>query len=115
MSSLTNGVDTIEPDLILGFESSNDSGTVVHRKLDGSVDVSISDDTPREGELRFFFIDESDAEAARQLLAVAAVWTLTAEIDTASMTFVRAGRLSASQQESRLRWILNVGYQEIPA
>ena len=114
MSSLSNGVDTITPDLILGFESSNDSGTVVHRKLDGTVDVSIAADSPRDGDLRLFFAAEADAKAARELLIQPTVWTLTAEIDTADgMTFVRQGTMSAVQQDARLRWVLTVGYQEI--
>lgn len=111
--TITDGATTIEPWDRIGFRSSSESTTVLHQMIDGTLDASLGVDLPRAGELELLFLTEAAAEAARQALAVPAVWTATDTYATVSFTFVRQGRLDVEQQENRLRWKVTVGYQEL--
>lgn len=117
MTTLNNGTDTITPTLVTGFQATNSSRTIIHPIILGGIDVSILDDDPRAGSLELFFDTEADAEAARVLLAVAAVWTLTdPDVAAVGMTFVREGSMRIQlNPETRTRWTLDVGFQEVSA
>lgn len=112
-ATLSNGSDTFAATIRVGYASSNDSQTVLHRNLDGSISVSLRADLPRSGDLPLLFDDVADAHACRAALTLPAVWTLEDDLTEVEMTFVRSGRLSAVQQEDRSLWLLEVGYQEV--
>lgn len=113
-ATLNNGTATIAPWDRIGFDASNASGTVVHRRLDGVVDVSIAPDSPRAGSLVLAFLDADTAEAARKLLIHPAVWTVTDPVGAVNgLRFVRVDTLAEAQQDDRRKWILTVGFQEV--
>jgi hypothetical protein len=115
-ATLSNGTDTIAPWDRLGFEARNAGGAIVHRRLDGVVDVSLAPDSPRAGSLVLGFLDADTAEAARQLLIQPAVWTVSDPVGAVDgMRFVRVDELEQAQQDDRRKWILTVGFQEVPA
>ena len=114
--SLTNGVDTITPWDRIGFESHNQPRTIVHDLLNGDIAVSIIPPRPRSGPLLLLFAEADDAETARQALLAPAVWTVTDPVPAINgLRFVVSDDISPAQQDDRSTWLLNLGYQEVPA
>jgi hypothetical protein len=113
--TLSNGVDDFTPELRLGFQSDNESQNVEHKHLDGVLGYSLRPDEPRSGTLNLFFTDAASAAACRVALTQPNVWTwVDGGVDETNMTFVRKGALSTIQQDARLRWVLELGYREVP-
>jgi hypothetical protein len=117
MPSITNGVVTIEPELVLGYETTQEAGNVVHEIIGrGDPDVTLRPARSRSGTLALFFLTEADAETARNSLATGDVWDLAAELTTIAMSFVVSGDIMVRlDPETRLRWLVNVGYREVTA
>lgn len=113
--SNTAGTTILVADLRLGYDGvSTESRNIVHTTLSGTA-VTLRDDTPRRGRLSLFFALESDAWAAFDALAVADVWELVDDVTAVDMRFVRDASMSPIQQDNRARWVLEVGFQEVPA
>jgi len=116
MSTISNGVDTITPDLVTEYSTSQDARNVYHDILGrADDDVSLSADSLRSGSLALLFEDRAAAWAARALLAAPDVWTLTdPDVPEVGMTFTRDGALQVElDPETRALWLLSVGYQEV--
>lgn len=115
-ATITNGTDTITPDLVLGYEAASESGNVILTDLNGDLVVTLRHDTPRRDRLRLFFETKADAWEARNLLAsFVGSWGLAEddhpEID---MTFVRDGSMRIVLDDAtRAFWVVETGYQEV--
>lgn len=114
-TTLTRGDHVVTPDLVLNYESSAESSNKFHLIIGGTLDVSLGNDLPRSGRLELFFLTFDDAEQARQLHSAPGVWTL-ADTDWPGlgMSYVRRGAMEhILEDETRNRWLLTIGYQEV--
>ena len=117
MATITDGVSTITPDLILGWRSTRTSRTVLHTVIGKpDPDVTLRPSGLRAGVLRLFFLTSDDAHAAEALHTTAAVLHLDADPEQPdlSMAYVTAGPVdyAAATDEGR-HWTLDVTYQEV--
>lgn len=113
--TFTRGADSFSPWDRIGFESRQDAATVSHKHLDGSVGYDLAPDLPQEGTLKLLFLSAAEVEAARLLLIHPGPWVVADDTDGVSMTIVRKGPLGKVQQDARLRWMLELGWAEVPA
>lgn len=113
MATISNGVDTITPDLVLGWAPGRPVRSVAHPVIGGVPDVTMRNADLRTGTLELFFADQAAATSAQNLLAVAGVWTLSAP----PLKFVVAGSGDIALQavgQDLDRWQVNAPYQEQP-
>lgn len=102
------------PDLILGYSTSRESGTIVHEIIGGGIAVTLSGAAPRSGILQLLYLSESDAFAALEMHSVPATFELS-DVDRSpvSMTYVAAGPISLTLSEDRERFEVSISYQEV--
>lgn len=116
-ATITQGVTTISPTLVLSYESTRTSTNRVRPLLGGGIAVSLGEAGPRTGTLELFFLTEAAAEQAEQLHMLAGVFALAdPDRPTIAMSYVvaDAGAISRTlDPETRERWIVTVDYQEI--
>lgn len=106
---------TTSPVLVLGYETARESRNIVHDTLDGGIAVSMIPPRPRSGVLRLFYLDEATAAAALELHGRDAYFTLDSdERPSISMAYIIRDALELRlDEDTRERWTLDVGYQEI--
>ena len=115
-TTVTSGATTITPELVTGWESTNDTFNIVHDILSRSTpDITLRGSTTRSGTLTMLFLTEASCETARALHLGANVLTLAStEITAANFDYVVAGAVAASlEDETRRYWTLSVDYKEI--
>lgn len=113
---IINNETTIEPLMLLEYEAEVVSNNVIHTIIGkGEPDVSLADDTTRQGTLHLFFETKEDAWAAFAALRDTSVWTLSdTDHDEIGMDFTRRDNMKIRlDSTSRRRWILEMDYQEI--
>lgn len=117
MATLSNGTDTISPELVTGYQSTREPRTIVHNILGtSSVDVTVRPAGPRSGTLELLILSEADAAAAETALSGATVWTLTdADRSTIGMSFVVSGGAITRtlEDETRQLWLVSVPFVEV--
>ncbi len=108
--------DSTSPDLLLPWEKSHASANIFH-DVQGSPTawVSIQGARSGEGELRAFYISETDANAALTLLKSADVFTLDyPERTSIEMTFAVDGTVTMQlDEETSDHWLVTFGYREV--
>lgn len=106
----------ITPDLVLPFEATDETGTVVH-PIAGSPypDVTLAEAAAATGTLRLFFLTHDDAEAARQYHRAPAAFTLSSsDMPWLPQYYVVNGPIRRAQQERQTRrWIVEIPFQEV--
>jgi hypothetical protein len=116
--TLTRGATTLTPFDVLGWDSTREARTVLHQPIDNPVpEVTAREAAPRSGTLRLFFAEQVDAVAAEDAHALPGPWLLTdPDGGYRPMRYVVVGpvRLSSTSDDGS-RWIVEVGYQEVPA
>ena len=115
-TTITDGTTTITPELVLGYEVSQESRNVVHTILGRSTpDITLRFTNLRTGTLQLLFTSATDAEEARQLHINPIVFTLeSTEIPEADMSYVVAGSISTVlEDETRKLWTISVDFQEV--
>lgn len=116
--TLTRGATTLTPFDVLGWDSTRESRTVLHQPIDNPVpEVTGRPAAPRSGTLRLFFVSLDDAQAAEDAHAQPGPWLL---VDPdgwfRTMRYVVTGPVRlASTSDDGDRWLVEVGYQEVPA
>jgi hypothetical protein len=117
MTTLSNGINTLTPLLVDGYESSSEAGNIVHRILGApGVDVILRPATLPAGTMTLNFgTDEAAAAAAEDALRTATVWTLaTGDRTTVDMTFVVTDTVERLLDDStRDVWTVSFGWQEV--
>ena len=111
----------IAPSAILGYGSTRETGTVVHRIINRpGPDVTLRVAGLRTGSLRLAFVGpsaESDSAAAETVLATAAVFALqSADRASVQMSFVLpvGGRLDRTLEETtRAAWVVSFDWVEV--
>lgn len=111
----TAGTVILLADLRLGYEGIGvDARTIVHDTFAEEPAVTLRPDTLRRGTLTLFFILATDAWAAFTALRAPEVWDLVDDLAPVQMRFVRSGAMRPVQQDNRARWVLEVGFAEVP-
>ncbi|UOE43747.1 hypothetical protein [Agromyces larvae] len=117
MAILTNGTDTITPDLIDGYESTSEARNVVHPILGSEdVDVVLRPATLPTGTMVLVMGNEASAAAAEDALRGAHVWSLVTDRGTVDMSFIVAERITRTlDRDTRDVWLVSFGWQEVDA
>jgi hypothetical protein len=111
-----NGAGSTAPLTVSDYSSSMESRTSYHDTLDGGLGQSWVRPRPRSGTLTLTYDNETDANTARLLHALApALQWLTSDLTTASMTYGVDGSIDLSQDAEAGVWTLSVGFQELAA
>jgi hypothetical protein len=108
-TTISNADDTLTPLLVEGWQSSRETGTVLHVVLgSNSPAVTVRPARLRTGTLRTLWDDFTVACIVEQALAAGAVWTL-ADDDRPEigMTFVVSGavELELDDETRRIAWV----------
>ncbi len=118
-SQITGGASPVYPNMILGYESTRDGGSLVHPILGTSnPDVSLRPAKLRGGTLKLAFLAESaesDSKSAEDQLSSATVFTLLDDDrTTVGMQFIVSGPIRRLlDPESRRAWTVEVEYTEV--
>lgn len=119
MNTITDGIVTVTPTLIDGYESTRRSGSLFH-EVPGLEwpDVVLRPSGPRTGRLRLVFADasaESDSLTAELLHAAGGVLTLiSTERTSVDMDYVVSGDIiRALDPVTRDAWVLTVDFTEV--
>lgn len=118
MATISDGTTTITPDLVLGpYSASQASRNVFHDILGRpDPDVSLAPASLRRGTLQALFVDEGTADAARDMLAAASIYTyVEPDSPTMGMRFALDGDLSVSllTDDDSYVWTLSIPYREV--
>jgi hypothetical protein len=120
MSTITDGTTTITPELVLSVAATQQGGTVFHdiigdvQSPDPVIVATVRPARPRAGTLELFFLDAESAEACRALHESPSLFTFDdTDQPTRSMTYGVTSISPALDDQTRMRWIVTVGYQEV--
>lgn len=118
-STITQGVTTIAPDLVLSYETTRASANRTHELLGGGTAVTLRPPGLRTGTLKLFFLTDAASAAAEALHLVPGVFTFsTPTRPTTDLRYVVAdgGRITRTLDDAtQLRWVLSVDFQEVSA
>ncbi|MCE4024662.1 hypothetical protein LXM50_01605 [Microbacterium sp. Au-Mic1] len=116
-TTITAGATTITPILIDGFEASRSGGSIVHPILGRTnPDITLRPAGMKTGTLSLLFAVEADANMAWNALSDPAVFVLSSDERTVSMSFVVPESQALSLKldpETRDHWTLSVPFQEV--
>ena len=115
-TTITSGATTITPELVTGWESTNDTYNIVHDILSKNTpEVTLRGSQTRSGTLTMLFLTEASCETARALHTGSNVLTLAStQITAANFQYVVAGNVSTVlDDDTRRYWTLSVDYREI--
>lgn len=110
------GTGTTTPVLLMPWTTRQPSGNIFHAVQDASAPwVSLQAARTREGEHRAFYDTETDASAARDLLATADTFTLDyPERPSIEMVFAVDGEVQMQLDETTAaHWVVQFGYREV--
>ena len=115
--TLTNGTDTIVPVQVLGYDAEAEHGNIVHRPLGtDDVDVVLRPAGPRSGTFELVMPDEATAAAAELALRGAHGWAYARDdMPTTDMQLIVRGRVRRWQDRATARWLVSLGWHEVPA
>jgi hypothetical protein len=117
-TTITDGVTSTQPLLVLTASHERAGGTIVHDVLDRPEDPDVTLRAPgtRQGTLELFYDDQADALAADALHAAAVVLALADTADPSKdMNYVvpRGATLGLRREIPHARWIVTVPYREV--
>lgn len=114
--TITDGIVTTTPNLILGYGFQSESINSVH-VIPGRPDPSITlfGTTLRVGRMELLYPSTTTAEAARELLAQPSTFTFAdTEQTDLGMEFVVDGQVRCDMDdESRLYWVVSFDFREV--
>lgn len=114
----TLSAETTEPELIHPWSTRQRTPTVVQDVVGSSTPwVSLGEAYTREGVLEFFYSDEADADAARQLLGTIDSFTIDyPERPSLEFSFVVTGDLEMRlDPDTTDHWVVAFAYRELGA
>lgn len=117
-NTIFDGFTTITPNLITGWESTQESRTVVHQVIGkSSPDITLKPAGLRNGTLELVFFSSASAVSARAFLSQARKFILaTDESWLTEMHFVVSGSLSWTlDEQTQKAWIVSFEFQEVEA
>jgi hypothetical protein len=109
------GYTTITPLQVLGYESSQQTGNILHDIIGRSdVDVTFAAAGLRTGTLTFLFGSLATVLACRDLHASIGIVVLAdSDLPLVGMKYVTSGSIVVSQDADRIYWTLAVDFQEV--
>lgn len=115
MSTITKGTTVLTPTLVLGYETSRESLNQIHELVSGRTTATLAPALPRRGTLRLFFATKVDAWACFTLHATPGQFAFAdTDIAQTSMNYVVNGTIDIRlDPETRVRWLVDVPYQEL--
>jgi hypothetical protein len=113
VTTISDGVASVVPTLIDGYEAARESRNVLHVALDGTEDVSLAAASPRAGSLRAVFGVKADAWMLLGMLGAPGVFTLASEVGEVDMSFTFEGDVSIALDDTRSAWIVEFGFREL--
>lgn len=115
-TTVSNGITTLTPTVVLGWESRQPSKTQIHPIL-GSTnpDVTTRPALLRTGTLELMFATEANANSCRTMHTAAGVFTLTSnDLSYISMSYVVAGEVTVKLDDVTLnRFVVSIDFQEV--
>lgn len=115
-TTITSGSTTLTPELVLGWESVQDSRNIVHPIIgSANPDVTLKPANLRTGTLEMLFLTAADAEEARIAHATLGVFQLVStEITYADMYYVVSGSINTTLEDvTRHLWTFSIDFQEV--
>lgn len=118
-TTVTDGITSVIPALMVGYTHTRRSGNVVHEIVGdpaGSPDLAPAG--LRSGDITLLFAVQADAFTADTLHAAGVVLTLTdSDVPAVNMTYILAPGSTARLEldDTRSVWLLTVAYQEVDA
>lgn len=115
-NTIFDGSTTITPSLISGWESNQESQTVVHKVIGKSApDVTLKPAGMRTGTLETVFLTASSANIARTFLSQAKKFILaTDQTWLVEMHFVVTGNVTCTLEPSTQNvWLVKFDFQEV--
>lgn len=106
---------TVSPALVLGYQTSTESQNIVHDLIGGGIAVTLVRPRPRSGRLELLFLQEADGFLALKAHARETTFSLSdTDRPEVGMDYVTEGAIDLSlDEQTRKRWVLSVGYQEV--
>ncbi|MGV8973382.1 MAG: hypothetical protein ACOH10_13755, partial [Rhodoglobus sp.] len=113
-TSIARGLTTLYPIAVLGLETSQVSGNLVHYILNrSSPDVTFGAHGLRTGTFEILVGDLGDAEAMRQLHLAAGVFTLDEPEIGLTIAYVPSGEIKVNLDPEVGAWVVEVDFQEV--
>jgi hypothetical protein len=113
---ISSGDIDLVPLVINGYESSRQSGNLVHPIMGrANPDITFRPAMLRTGTLRLVFLDETASKQAEDEHAIARVWqVITPDRLTVEMSYVTNGSIVRTLDDAtRDAWIVSIDYQEV--
>lgn len=118
-STFTNGVATITPELVNGYQAVSTVGTVAHEIIGrGDPDINFQPAQTRRGVLELLILTEEASEDAETAFKTPGVWNLDdPDRPSIAMPFVVHGGDVVRELEDATRelWLVRVPYREVSA
>jgi len=114
--TITQGASSVSPSLVLGYKSTRQAGNLIHPIIQRTdPDVTLAPAGLRTGTLELFCLDLAQALEVETLHAGAGVCQLEdTDLPALNMLYVAAGAIGLElDDETRLRWVVSVDYQEV--
>jgi len=114
-TSLVRGSTTVTPEQVLGWDSTRQSGNVLHDVLGRSdFDVTFGVAGLRALTLKFLFPTLATALAAETLhTAVGKIQLSDTDFPALNMLYVPSGAINVALDDDSAKWILTVDVQEV--
>jgi hypothetical protein len=116
MTTISDGTTTLTPLSVLGWSSSRESRSRVHRPIGRpDPDVTLRPAALRTGTLRVLCADEAAAVAMEELHAAGRVLTLAdPDVSAVGMAYMVSGALSSDLDPMTLsRWVVSADFTEV--
>jgi hypothetical protein len=116
VTTISDGTTTLTPMLVLGWSTSREARTVVHRLIgQAAPDVTLRPHALRSGSLRILCADMAEALAMEALHAAGVVLTLDDDdVSAVAMSYVVSGALSVDLDPATLaRWVVTADFTEV--
>ncbi|MBX3094306.1 MAG: hypothetical protein KF680_07210 [Cryobacterium sp.] len=115
MTTLSDGVTTVTPLQVLGYEADRRGQNITHELVDGDVAISLRRAQLRKGNLELLFDDRATAFTCLTMHSRPARLTLSEDdLSEISMQYVVDGELRISLDPStQTAWTVRVGFREV--
>lgn len=105
---------TFTPALMLGYESTRRARTVVSETLSGRPDAYLLSAGTRSGRMELLFDTEQAALECEVAHGQPSVFYLSdPDRPTIAMSYVVQGDVTRTLSESRAKWVIGIGWQEV--
>ena len=115
-TTITDGTTVLTPEIITGWEASQESGNVIHAIIGkADPDVTLKPAGTRAGTLELLFLNVTDAETARAMLTQPLPFIIeSTDAWLNNIHIVANGSISSVLEDTtRSMWTISFDYQEI--